>query len=654
MVEAGTDANAPDTAMHGCSTAIDCNALECQTATCVAGSCGYAVVPDQTPCSRGVCLAGGCGFPPEFTYPWSDGACSVLGRMPPPFTMSTPVIDRDGIWMGSENGMVLHMANGAWHIQFLQEGGAFDHLYRVGTALYAVSAQVGLQPAVFVRRNGVWLGFNDFGGLMSGVTILGGSGDLFASDSQGIAYYAGGGWTRLASTATIGTIRQVWGDRTNMYVAHSLGLAHWDGVTLHAIPVSEGATVAVGGSSATNVFAVTPTSVYQVNGDSLTLVSGLCTTQNTAPAAFANGALALVCTDGVHRRNVAGWDAPIPAGQLDASGMPAPCGISDSGDIVATGGAQWNGSAWVSLPVIPAPPAESVAVLGGAEPFVGGHHGIAQHDPATNQWIPVPGTSGWTVSDLWQAADGVLFAGALDNAGNHIVARRDGTTWSTTYSTPPGQSSGPLLAGRSSGDVYAAVVGDIQHWDGTSWQSLNVTCSQLYQHYISAVVATGAHSLYALCEGSSAPSWSHYDGASWSDIPSTSNGPLVQQLGPTNAPTGLLAQSNSANPAYQIVGDAVIGVAFNWPATFPFGPTPVASGNGHDYVGFDSDGVLRSTGLSSSTLHPSSVLRFYARTMRRIWTDGRRVLTVESSPTVAASVVQPGDDRIVVSCDTGP
>ena len=125
-----------------------------------------------------------------------------------------------------------------------------------------------------------------------------------------------------------------------------------------------------------------------------------------------------------------------------------------------------------------------------------------------------------------------------------LIEHWDGTSWSMVPSTNAGINGNSLngIVALSANDVWAVGAGSggslIEHWDGASW---SVVPSPNIGNYLASITAVSANDIWAVGGDSNSNAGSnqtlieHWDGTSWSVVPSPDNGSYGSSLSGVSA-----------------------------------------------------------------------------------------------------------------------
>jgi len=295
---------------------------------------------------------------------------------------------------------------------------------------------------------------------------------------------------------------------------------HWDGGAWQLVP---GANGGIGSNALTGISAAAPDDIWavgNVDGNSLTLhwdgsFWGVVPSPNLPFGAELNGVLAVSATD---------------AWAVGTSGDP---GSLDSSNVIM----RWNGTQWAFV----------------SAPNPGGVY--------VDELLAIDGISAndiWAVGEYWDAAlvprsailhwDGsawsnvanpcgrplhgvtALAANNVWAVGDTISCHYNGQTWSVVAIAPPQgfEISLPLfdVSGSAPNDIWAvgAAISDYgqflvwnamaQRWNGSQWVRHSAPGQVLY-----GVEALAADDVWAVGTTGSAPLIAHFNGGSWSQVP---------------------------------------------------------------------------------------------------------------------------------------
>jgi len=279
---------------------------------------------------------------------------------------------------------------------------------------------------------------------------------------------------------------------------------------------------------------------------------------------------------------------PSPNPTHDGDGLRAVAAVS-SNDVWAVGGyyqgtalrtlaEHWNGATWSVVPSAnPSADNEltSVAAISSNDVWAVGYYNdgplvrtLAEHWNGST-WTAVPGVdegsgnylngvAAVSSNDVW--AVGSYYNGSINHT---LVEHWNGSAWSSTPSPNPGSSDNELkgLAVASANDIWA--VGDyldsssssrqtlIERWNGTAWSVVSSPNSASGDNYLRGIAVASPNDIWAvgtygdlsMPDPYSLTLVEHWDGSSWSIIPSPSPnpGPVYQE----NVLAGLAAASSN-------------------------------------------------------------------------------------------------------------
>lgn len=189
----------------------------------------------------------------------------------------------------------------------------------------------------------------------------------------------------------------------------------------------------------------------------------------------------------------------------------------NSGDQVIAGGYEglllkWDGTRWSNSAL---PVKQTIYGLGGTglnDLYAVGQGGLMAHFDGTNWSVQDAGTE-LQINAVWASSPTDVFAGARGS----LVLHSDGTgAW--TEQTNPFTGRVLSLWGFGPRDVFASGVGEIAHYDGTTWTAMSLPQS----------VVDDERFLYALWGSDNDDMWAvgeagvilHYDGSTWELVPS--------------------------------------------------------------------------------------------------------------------------------------
>src|SRR5262249_23413114 len=191
---------------------------------------------------------------------------------------------------------------------------------------------------------------------------------------------------------------------------------------------------------------------------------------------------------------------------------------------------------------------------------VGSHYDGVDDRPLTerfdgDQWVTVPvpaprtgtaylrGVAGSSGTDVWAVGYQITRSGA----NKTLIERYDGTSWTIVPSPNPASSASYLSAVAAMAMTDVWTVGHyldnsglyrtlVEHWDGTSWMIVSSPNAGNGDNALNGIAAAGSNDIWAVCYQSSAPAAAsatlvlHFDGTSWTIIPSPNPGGLTSSL----------------------------------------------------------------------------------------------------------------------------
>ena len=584
------------------------------------------------------------GLHQEQRHPWRSSACALWEQVPPQCFYRSMVEDDGGLWAVCDDGFVMRRGAAGWtRTQLRSDSGRLTSVATgpgwVAAVGYAVSGFVHL------RRSGAWSEVALPAGLRQPSVALGVGSDLVVAGFSGEIYrYDGAAWTALWDVVGSGQPVQLWGSRSDLYEAFERGVRHYDGAAWTDLTLpAPGTFLGVAGASAAEVFAITGTALYRVDGAALRA--------DPAPAGCASPTYLSLSASGstlllagrcagvptAWRRAGAGWTA-LPA-LPTATEFRAT--VTPSGAVYAVSAAsaapvyQLVDGAWRSLTEVPAPQGQVIAGRAATDLYTGGS-GVSHLD-ADDVWRAVPGSEGLAVRALWQAPEGTLFA-ATAASGTVTLRRRDATGWRVDHAAAAVTTSN--LVGRSASDVYVALDNTVMRWNGSAWTSLGVPACP-YRTHVSRLYLAGQRLVYANCTGYTVEGWLQYDGASWTTAAVTGGYPA--QSGPTATPSLVLIGAGTGTIMVSARNDD------GWSASYlpALGSTgPWVAADPRTLVG----GTFRRTRpAGASSLSDWTTARLTGRDLN-LWSDGRVVVGAAVSASSDAVDLRSGR---IVRCDFG-
>jgi len=172
-------------------------------------------------------------------------------------------------------------------------------------------------------------------------------------------------------------------------------------------------------------------------------------------------------------------------------------GSSDSGTLIE----RWDGSSWTVVPSPSPGTASSLAGVGAISP-----------------------------RDAWAVGGSTL---------GTLVEHWDGSTWSVVPTPATGTLSG--VAALSPTDAWAVGTASaktlVEHWDGASWSVVPSPNAGTFSN-LTSVAANSPNDVWAVggsfAQGAASTLVEHWDGSSWTVVPSPSPGSLTALLGVTS------------------------------------------------------------------------------------------------------------------------
>jgi hypothetical protein len=226
------------------------------------------------------------------------------------------------------------------------------------------------------------------------------------------------------------------------------------------------------------------------------------------------------------------------------------------------------------------------------DPFVDGCHGgwMGVLAPGTGAADTLYGVAALTTTDVWAVGQ------SNDQGVTRTLAEHwNGMAWSIVPTPNPSPSNNALfgVAARSANDVWAVGIGGTEgvlviHWDGATWSEVPTPSPGPYGGVLSDVAAVAENDLWAVgyafgfFEGDTTVVIEHWDGASWSIVPSPS----------PSGKDALWAVSGNSSSDIWAVGHRYLGGGFpplveHWDgATWTLGPTPSSLAAATDVIAF--------------------------------------------------------------------
>ena len=354
-------------------------------------------------------------------------------------------------------------------------------------------------------------------------SIFGTSGtDVWAVGGGGAAvHWNGSRWTRVATNSSA-NLTGIWGSASNNYYATANGgvALHYNGFTWSAVsfPFSiTGNLHAVWGSDASHVFiAGDDGAILFFNGSSWTKLNS-STTQplltiwgTSATNVYAAGGVGTV----VHF-NGGSWSTEASGTGHTLSGIGG-TGPSDVWLVGASGITQhFNGVSWSSVPrvvgllitsISSGTPGSTLWAVGVGGAFLSEVNGT--FSLSNQSGLPIDAVWASSATDVWAATIGTML-------------HYNGTTWSNAYVADDDSLSGVWGTGPS--NVYAVGQnGSIAHFNGSSWTSAVVNPPSGATGY-HGIFGVSASNIYAVGNGGLVE---HFNGTSWTFQARTGSGDL--------------------------------------------------------------------------------------------------------------------------------
>ena len=179
---------------------------------------------------------------------------------------------------------------------------------------------------------------------------------------------------------------------------------------------------------------------------------------------------------------------------------------------------------------------------------------LAEHFDG-GQWVTVPvpaprtgaaylrGVAGSSGTDVWAVGYQITRSGA----NKTVIEHYDGTAWKIVPSPNPASLAGYLSAVAAIAMTDAWTVGHyldnsgvyrtlVEHWDGTSWMIVSSPNAGNGDNALNGIAAASSNDIWAVGYQSSAPGAAsltlvlHFDGTSWTIVPSPNPGGLTSSL----------------------------------------------------------------------------------------------------------------------------
>ena len=290
-----------------------------------------------------------------------------------------------------------------------------------------------------------------------------------AGDNGAVARFDGNTWTVLRDGGE--AFDDVWGADPQSVWAVGLGrVLHFDGSEwsdrTHPDMIH---TRGVWGADAQNVWFADQSGVFHFDGTSITpavapTTSGYAAVWGQGPMDVWFSALdgTLVHYDGQFSRHGCGFSARING--LWAFSEDHVWAVGHQGGMPVLG--QRRDEAWALTPLPPdvSPGGTTIFGLDENNVYFGGGDRITRYDGTTyHQESPLPGT--WR--RVWASGPSDVWAAGFDASGRGLIARRNGSRWSTSTVARSGLND---LWGSGPNDIWAAgTQGLMLHYDGSDW-----------------------------------------------------------------------------------------------------------------------------------------------------------------------------------------
>jgi hypothetical protein len=394
-----------------------------------------------------------------------DGTTWSTIALPPLTTDLRDVwgISANDVWVVGSNGTVLHYDGTSW----TQTVFTYGDLRRVWGSSASDVWAVGLAGAI-LHYDGTTATRVDTPLASGDLVSLSGTGPkdiqvLAVSGTQRtILHYDGANWTPLASPPAVGQVQAVWSGTQGAWAVGVGSIyfdrgATWAQIGAPTVPASE-LLDAAWSSSATDVWAVSPSSIVHYDGTTWTtvpaLTSGLAGIWGSGPSdIWALGASVAQHYDGTT------WStATAPSGAISHIWGTASnfWGVGGGGAI-----AHFDGSTWTTI--TPSPTTAALLAVWGSsatDVWAAGVGTIIHYDGTSWSVVPAPTA---TVNGLWGSGPSDVWA-----VGGATILHYDGTAW-TKASGVPNVVGLHAVWGVATNDVWASGLQVILHYDGVSW-----------------------------------------------------------------------------------------------------------------------------------------------------------------------------------------
>jgi hypothetical protein len=432
---------------------------------------------------------------------YDTSAWSVDTRFPTTTAIvQTLVTAGTSVYAYTNDGMVYVLANNAWTTLPAPPVGP------TYTAMWAAPSG----DVFLVGTNGAYAHYN--GSTWSPTTIgtstmkwVWGSAanDVYAvGNGSAINHYDGNTWTPVTGVPAVGNLKTVWTIGNEVFVGGGLKILHGVGGVFTVVDSPPITVTQIWGSTATDVFAV-GTGGAIVHWDGVSWVAmDVTATGNLAAVSGSSGAEVFAVGDGGAIVRYTGLGYAALANQPTANVSDIYAAAPNEAFVVGVSTSVFHYKGEVMTPEASvAPLTHPLTTIWGRsanDVFAVGDLGTATH--YTGSWMTQSASMLSTNRDMWGSSASVYAAGAY-------VFQFDGTSWSQLVTTqlmvegiwvaPSGQiwladdtgiarlegstvkfevqgARFNAIWGADENDIFAAGIGEIRHYDGSSWTAMTV------------------------------------------------------------------------------------------------------------------------------------------------------------------------------------
>ncbi len=349
-----------------------------------------------------------------------------------------------------------------------------------------------------------------------------GPGDVWAGGMNDVAHYDGSTWTAtpLTTTRRLG----VWGtSATNVWTVGGTpsywapnfdgSIQHWDGSTWTTPLDNVESLMGTWGSGAGNAWAVGAVgAAYHWAGASWSNSTASASAQDLKGVwAESPGDVWAVGNATLLHSNGSGW-TPSTSTTETLNGVWA--SAANDAWTVGNGGAilHWNGTTWSAKTSGTGVNLNAVGGTGPSDAWAVGDNGTIVH--WTSAWAGTPSDTGNTLYAVWAVSPTDAWAGG----DNGTLVRWNGTGWASATSSTTYSIFG--LWGTASNDVWAVTYkGSVLHWNGSAWSAETfVTYGNL-----NGVWGSATNDIWAAGDYGSLV---HWDGSSWTAMAAGTGNPF--------------------------------------------------------------------------------------------------------------------------------